>query len=78
MASVDERLAKLGQAIEAARARLAARADFEDDEVGDVLAAINADFEKVSHEDAAAAHAAYDRIEARLADLQPLLGVLPR
>ncbi|MFO1143560.1 MAG: hypothetical protein U1E59_14485 [Amaricoccus sp.] len=36
------------------------------------------DFEAVSHEDAAKAHAAYDRIEARLAELQPLLGVLPR
>ena len=57
---------------------LAAREDFEDDEVGDVLKTINDDFEQVSHEDADRAHAAYDRIEARLAELQPLLASLPR
>jgi hypothetical protein len=77
-AALDTRLAGLQARIDAARAQLAARSGFEDDEVGDVLAAINQDFEQVSHDDAAAAHQAYDRIEARLADLQPLLSVLPR
>ncbi len=75
---VDARLAHLGTAIAAARAQLAARADFEDDEVGDVLESINRDFEAVSREDAAAAHAAFDKIEARLVELQPFLSVLPR
>jgi hypothetical protein len=77
-ASVDERLAKLGSAIAAARAQLAQRADFEDDEVGDVLESVNRDLDAVSHDNAAEAHAAYDRIEARLAELQPFLAVLPR
>ena len=63
--------------IAAARARLAERADFEDDEAGDVLAAINRDFAAVTHENEAAAHAAYDPDPA-LAELQPLLSVLPR
>ncbi|MFO1208023.1 MAG: hypothetical protein U1E40_02230 [Amaricoccus sp.] len=77
-AALDKRLESLQRGIDAARAKLAAREDFEDDEVGDVLATINRDFDAVTHEDAEAAHAAYDRIEARLAELQPLLGSLPR
>jgi hypothetical protein len=77
-ASLDERLASLGRAIDAARARLAERESFEHAEIGDILATINADLEAVTHDDAAAAHAAYDRIEARLAEVQPLLGSLPR
>jgi hypothetical protein len=77
-AALDQRLAALQRAIDGARAQLAQRADFEDDEVGDVLEAINRDFDEVSHDNAAAAHDAYDRLEARLADLQPLLSVLPR
>lgn len=76
--NLDARIQRLGQAIEAARAKLAAREDFEDDEVGDILATINDDFESVDAEDEAAAHGAYDRLEARLAELQPLLGALPR
>jgi hypothetical protein len=75
---LDDRLARLGRAIEAARARLADRAGFEHDEVGDLLGEINDDFQAVTHESEAEAHAAYDRIEARLAELQPLLGSLPR
>ena len=77
-ASLDERFARLGGAISAARKRLADRADFENDEVGDLLGSINHDFEAVSHDEAAKAHAAYDRIEVRLAELQPLLAALPR
>ncbi len=76
--SLDERLARLGGGIAAARAKLADRSDFEDDEVGDVLAGINDDFEAVTHDDPARAHADYDRIEARLAELQPFLAALPR
>jgi hypothetical protein len=77
-ATLDQRLARLQRSIDAARAQLARRADFEDDEAGDVLEAINRDFEQVSHDNAVAAHAAYDRLETRLAALQPLLSVLPR
>ena len=43
-----------------------------------MLETINEDFEAVAHDNEEAAHRAYDRIETRLADLQPLLGVLPR
>ena len=43
-----------------------------------MLESINRDFEAVSREDAAAAHAAFDKIEARLVELQPFLSVLPR
>lgn len=68
----------LGSRIAAARERLAKREDFENDEVGDILATINDDFEEVVHDDEAAAHAAYDRIEERLVGLQPFLSVLPR
>ena len=76
--ALDDRLARLGREIEAARARLAKRASLEHDEIGDLLGTINDDFEAVAHEEEAAAHAAYDRIEARLAELQPLLASLPR
>lgn len=76
--SIDTRMATLGSRIAAARAQLARREDFEDDEIGDVLETINDDFEQVAREDEAAAHKAYDDIERRLVDLQPLLSVLPR
>lgn len=75
---IDERMKSLGSRIAAAREHLAQRADFKDDEVGDLLHTINEDFEKVSHESEAEAHQAYDRIEERLLRLQPLLSVLPR
>jgi hypothetical protein len=77
-AALDQRLAGLQGRIAAARTQLAARSRFEDDEVGDVLETINRDFEQVSHDDAATAHQAYDRIEARLAAIQPFLAALPR
>lgn len=77
-ATIDTRMTALGARIAAARAELARRENFENDEVGDVLATINDDFEAVTHDNEAAAHEAYDRIEARLVDLQPLLSVLPR
>ena len=51
--SLEARLAQLGGGIEAAKAKLADRAGFEDDEVGDLLADINHDFDTVTHEDAA-------------------------
>ena len=75
---IDARMKTLGDRIAKARDRLARRADFADDEIGDILATINHDFEQVARDDEAAAHAAYDRIEARLAELQPLLAALPR
>jgi len=75
---IDARMKTLGSRIAAAREQLAQREDFEDDEVGDLLHTINEDFEQVSHENEAAAHDAYDRIEERLVKLQPLLSVLPR
>ena len=75
---IDARMKVLSGRIAAARDQLAKREDFEDDEVGDLLETINTDFEQVVHEDEAAAHAAYDNIEARLLKLQPLLSVLPR
>jgi hypothetical protein len=76
--TIDARMKDLSERIAAARGRLARREDFEDDEIGDVLATINDDFEAVVRDDEAAAHAAYDRIEARLAEIQPLLSALPR
>ena len=48
------------------------------DEAGDLLQTINHDFGQVRHDNAEAAHKAYDRIELQLAKLQPLLSVLPR
>jgi hypothetical protein len=76
--ALDERLAALQGQIDVARAQLAAREDFDDDEVGDVLESINQDFDKVSRDDAVTAHETLDRIELRLAKLYPLLSVLPR
>ena len=75
---IDARMKNLGSRIAAAKAQLAQREDFEDDEVGDVLHTINEDFEKITHENEAAAHDAYDAIEERLVKLHPLLSVLPR
>lgn len=64
---LDERLKRLGEQIEAARAAIAHRDEFEGDDIGGILEAINEDVEGVSHEDAAKAHADYDALEARLA-----------
>ena len=75
---IETRTQTLGSRIAAAKAQLARREDFGDDDIGDILDAINEDFESVRHDDEPAAHAAYDEIEARLIDLQPLLSVLPR
>jgi dihydrofolate reductase len=44
---IDTRMKALGERIAAAREELARREDFEDDEIGDVLATINDDFEAV-------------------------------
>jgi hypothetical protein len=75
---IDTRMKTLESRIAAARAQLAQREDLENDEIGDILETINEDFGKVAHDNEAAAHAAYDRIERRLIDLQPLLSVMPR
>ena len=75
---IETRMQALGSRIAAAREQLAKREDFEDDEVGDVLEAINGDFERARRENDAAAHATLDKIEARLAALAPILSVLPR
>lgn len=70
MATLDERLERLGAAIAAARARLSAEEGFENVEVGDLLAGINNDLETVTHDDEPAAHARYDSLEARLAEAE--------
>ncbi len=75
---IDARLEALGSRIAAAREQLAKREDFEDDEVGDILATINADFERARVEDEARARETLDKVEARLLDLGPILSVLPR
>lgn len=75
---IDARLEALGSRIAAAREQLARREDFEDDEVGDILETINEDFERARSEDEARASETLDKVEARLADLSPILSVLPR
>lgn len=75
---IDARIEALGSRIAAARAQLAKRTDFEDDEIGDVLETINDDFERARSDERTRTHEALDRIEARLADLSPILSVLPR
>lgn len=77
-ADLDERLAALGKAIEAARTELASKQGFENQEIGDILKVINEDFEAVTHEDHAKAHETYDKLEYRLGELQEMLGALPR
>lgn len=67
---LDERLKRLGAAIEAARARIGDREEFENDDIGDLLETINDDFEDVAHDDPGKAHASYDALEARLAAVQ--------
>jgi hypothetical protein len=61
----DERMQRLGAEIEAMRAKLGKRRNFENDDIGDLLSTINDDLHQVAHDDPAA-HARYDRIEARL------------
>jgi hypothetical protein len=63
--TLDERRKRIGAAIEAARARLAAHE--KPGTIGDLLASVNDDLDQVVHEDRDAADRAYDRIEARLA-----------
>ena len=43
---IDDRMRTLSARIAAAKDQLAKRADFEDDEVGDILATINEDFDR--------------------------------
>ena len=73
MGSLDERLERLGREIAAARAEAAARRDFEHDEIGDLLAAINDELAGVGRDDEAAAHSRCDTIEARLAEARARL-----
>jgi hypothetical protein len=65
--TLDERKARLGAALAAAQARLAARRNLDVDSIGAVLATINDELDEVVHSDRDAADRAYDRIEARLA-----------
>lgn len=76
--TLDERSEELGARIAAARAELDERKGFEDDEIGDILESINDAFGKVKHEDAPAAHARYDEIEARLVQVEVRLVALRR
>jgi hypothetical protein len=71
--TLDERSEKLGARIAAAQAELNERRDFEDDEIGDTLESINGALHRVTHEDARAAQARYDEIEARLAEAEARL-----
>ncbi len=64
--TLDERKARLGAALAAAQARLAARQNLDDDSIGAALASINDEFDQVVHEDETAAQREYDKIEARL------------
>lgn len=74
---LDERMKALGTAIESARSRLVGRDEFAGDDIGDLLATINHDFDKVAHDDVAAAHARYDAIERRLAAVQGRIDSAP-
>jgi sulfite reductase beta subunit-like hemoprotein len=75
---IDARMEALGRRIAAAREQLAKREDFEDDEIGDILETINDDYERARSEEETRARETLDRVEARLADLAPVLSVLPR
>lgn len=70
MATLEERLERLGTAIATARTSLDAAQGLENVEIGDLLAGINDDLQAVAHDDEAAAHAHYDSLEARLAVAQ--------
>jgi hypothetical protein len=73
MASLDERLDRLGREIAAARAEAAARRDFAHDDIGALLEGINDELAGVSRDDEAAAHSRCDVIEARLAEARARL-----
>jgi hypothetical protein len=62
---LDARRARIAAQIAAAEARLAKRQA--GDDMGDLLASVNDDLDRVVHEDRDEADRAYDRIEARLA-----------
>lgn len=64
--TLDERKDRLGAAIAAAQAKLAARRNLDDDSIGAALAAINDDFDQIVDADQTAAQREYDKIEARL------------
>lgn len=64
--TLEERKDRLGAAIAAAQAKLAARQNLDDDSIGAALAAINDDFDKIVDADQTAAQREYDKIEARL------------
>lgn len=64
--TLDERKDRLGAAIAAAQAKLAARLNLDDDSIGAALASINDDLDQIVHEDQTAAQREYDKIEARL------------
>lgn len=64
--TLDARKDRLGAAIAAAQAKLAARRNLDGDSIGTALAGINDDFDQIVHEDQTAAQREYDKIEARL------------
>ena len=70
---VDERLAILGNVDRGRGAQLARAPTSRTTRSATCWRASTRISRRVSHEDAAAAHAAYDRIEARLVELQPFL-----
>jgi hypothetical protein len=65
--TLDQRRDRLGAAIAAARARLAARQNLDDASIGALLSTVNDEFDQIVHEDEDEAERAYKRIEARLA-----------
>lgn len=64
--TLDERKDRLGAAIAAAKAKLAARRNLDNVSIGSALAAINDDLDQIVHEDETATQREYDKIEARL------------
>ena len=64
--ALEQRLQKLGAAIQEAKSRLGNRTGFENDNIGGVLETINHDLEGVTHDDPVKANARYDALEAKI------------
>jgi hypothetical protein len=72
----DERIARLGAEIEAARARAAGEQDFDWDEAGDMIDALSHELNDITHlyaNDHAAAHGRLSDLEGRIADVNARL-----
>lgn len=67
MQTLEDRKERLGAAIAAARAKLEARRNLDDESIGALLAEMNEDLDQITHADEDAAEREYNKIEARLA-----------